>query len=144
MQSEKDFSGAVWLNPHCRTLNQDSRGIAIIGCGNYAFSNIAYYLYSIDKNFLRATYDLVPARARSLCARYRGGMAVKDWRVIRDDPNVKLVFIASNHASHSDFAVEMIRAGKHVHIEKPHVVSQDQLNDLIEAMKAFPLSLIHI
>ena len=44
-----------------------------------------------------------------------------------DDDSVELVYIASNHASHADYAVRFISAGKNVHIEKPHVVSNEQL-----------------
>jgi predicted dehydrogenase len=49
------------------------------------------------------------------------------------DPAVKLVFISSNHASHAEYAIKCIEAGKHVHIEKPHVVTRDQLQRLLIA-----------
>ena len=44
---------------------------------------------------------------------------------------VKLVYIASNHSSHADYAVQLMRFGKNVHIEKPHVVSNNQLTTLM-------------
>jgi len=57
--------------------------------------------------------------------------------VISDD-NIDLVYVASNHASHATYAIDCIGAGKHVHIEMPHVVSQSQLNALELAMSANP------
>jgi predicted dehydrogenase len=75
------------------------------------------------------------SRAVSLCKAYGGAYATADWREILSDPHVKLVFIASNHASHAEYAMECIAAGKHVHIEKPHVVSQEQLCRLAAEMR---------
>ena len=57
---------------------------------------------------------------------------------IVDDEQIELVFIASNHASHAEYAIDCVRAGKHVHIEKPHVVSMDQLERLCAAMQGRP------
>jgi predicted dehydrogenase len=47
---------------------------------------------------------------------------------------VSLVYIASNHASHAEYAIAALEAGKAVHIEKPHVVNLDQLRRLCMAM----------
>ena len=74
----------------------------------------------------------------SLCKTYDGAYAVADWKEILADPQVKIVFIASNHASHAEYAVACIEAGKYVHIEKPHVVAQEQLDRLILAMRQYP------
>lgn len=139
-KTDADFEGAEWINPACKDPDAASRNVAIIGCGNYAFSTIAYYLVKRDSKCLRTTYDVQKSRALSLCKAYVGRSAVADWRRIVDDPLISIVFIASNHASHADYAVACIKAGKHVHIEKPHVVTQEQLDRLIAAMKQVPQS----
>ena len=54
--------------------------------------------------------------------------------VIQQPKKITTVFIASNHSSHAEYAVSCIEAGKDVHIEKPHVVSKQQLDFLCEAM----------
>lgn len=138
MKAPQAFSGARWVNPACRNPNAPQRCVALIGCGNFAFSNIAYYLRKHERAFLRLAYDRNQSRARSLCQAYRGAAAVADWHDILSDPGVRLVFIASNHASHAEFALACIEAGKHVHIEKPHVVSQEQLQRLTAAMRSHP------
>lgn len=74
----------------------------------------------------------------SLCKAFGGAYAVTDWREILSDPWVEIVFIASNHATHAEYAVACIDAGKHVHIEKPHVVSEEQLNRLLASMSQHP------
>src|SRR2546422_746848 len=100
-----DFDGPRWVNPGCKDSDAASRNVAIIGCGDYAFSTIAYYLAKRDPRCLRVTYDIHRGRALSLCKAYRGSYAVADWKEIVGDPQVKIVFIASNHASHAEYAV---------------------------------------
>ena len=82
--------------------------------------------------------DVDPARARSLVSRYKGLYATIDPDEIINDPDIDLVFIASNHASHALYAIKALDAGKDVHIEKPHVVSIEQLRDLYAALERNP------
>jgi predicted dehydrogenase len=138
MNATEAFKETKWINKACANPLAPERSVALIGCGNYAFSNIAYYLSRFDSNFLRVTYDVQLNRSLSLCKEYRGAFAVADWHEILFDPHVKTVFIASNHATHAEYAIACINAGKNVHIEKPHVVSQEQLEDLLTAMKQHP------
>jgi predicted dehydrogenase len=138
MNSSAGFEGERWLNPACRTADVEARSVAMIGCGNFAFSHLAFYLRKHNPEFLRSTYDRNRHRARSLCKVYGGAYALGDWQDILRDDHVKLVYIASNHASHADYAVACMHAGKHVHIEKPHVVSHAQLEQLLAAMREHP------
>jgi predicted dehydrogenase len=143
-KSTEEFDGLRWENTTCRTPRAQNRNVAIIGCGNYAFSNIAYYLKRGNSRFLRGAFDSENSRALSLCKAYGGAYAVADWREILSDPQVKIVFIASNHASHTEYAVACVEAGKHVHIEKPHVVSQEQLDRLVSVMRRYPKSKVFL
>jgi predicted dehydrogenase len=138
MKAAVAFEGARWANPACASPDAPERCAALIGCGNYAFANIAYYLGRHQPRFLRLAYDRHPSRARSLCEAYRGTAAVADWREILADTGVRVVFIASSHSSHADYALACIAAGKHVHIEKPHVVTHDELARLAAAMRSHP------
>jgi len=138
MKAEETFEGDRWVNPNCSDPDHPARNIAILGCGNYAYANIAYYLSKADKRFLRAAYDLSRPRTLSMCKGFGAAYAAGDPSQIVNDPAVKMVFIASNHASHAEYAIELLDAGKHVHIEKPHVVTDEQLVRLIAAMRRNP------
>ncbi len=125
-------------NPSCSTPDSSLRQVAIIGCGNFAFSTISYYLHRENPQFLRATFDIDHARAVSLCSSYDGAYATQDVQDILDDEAVQVVFICSNHATHATYAQRFIAAGKAVHIEKPHAVDEQQIVDLAEAMRLHP------
>lgn len=138
MRAQEGFDTDVWENQGCKTRGSAGKTMGLIGCGSYTYGVIAYYLAKHDKSFLKGAMDTDSTRARSIVKRYDGAYATIDPSVILDDPDIDLVYIASNHASHADYAIEALKRGKSVHIEKPHVVTQAQLDSLIQAMQAQP------
>lgn len=52
------------------------------------------------------------------------------------DEGASVVFVASDHASHADYVVAALKAGKHVFCEKPLAVTVDELREVEEAWKA--------
>jgi predicted dehydrogenase len=109
--------------------------VGLIGCGNFAFSHIAYFLGRNVGPVIRGAMDIEGARAESIARRYGMHYATHDARRVIEDPDIDLIYIASNHASHAGYAVDALEAGKNVHIEKPHVVDDDQLLRLCRAME---------
>ncbi len=110
-----------------------SQVVGLIGCGNYAFSNIAYYLARQYGRVIGACMDIDPHRAASLAQYFGAPLFTSDAAELLDQDRIRLVYIASNHASHAEYAVQALEKGKDVYIEKPHVVNQDQLDRLVEA-----------
>jgi predicted dehydrogenase len=117
---------------------QSNRHVGILGSGNFAFSNIAYYLRKNYGPVIRGVMDVDANKAASLFDQYDADYHTTDAMQVIADPAIDLLFIASNHASHADYAVEGLARGKHVHIEKPHVVRRDQLVALCRAMHRSP------
>jgi predicted dehydrogenase len=104
--------------------------VGLIGCGNYAFTNIAYFLKRRFGRVIGACMDIDIHRAASLASHYGAPFYTDNAKKVIENTAIKLVYIASNHASHAEYAIEALEAGKHVYIEKPHVVSEDQLRRL--------------
>jgi predicted dehydrogenase len=144
LNRKQGFDGPVWKNPACHSPDHPDRFVGLIGCGNFPYCNVAYYLKKTAPNFLRATHDLLPARAHSLCADYAGAYAADNVEALLADDKVRLLYISSNHASHAEYAIRGLDAGKHVHIEKPHVVSADQLRRLDEAQRRNPQRMVFL
>jgi predicted dehydrogenase len=111
-----------------------SKHVGIIGCGNFAYSNIAYYLRKNYGAVVRGCMDQRIERAASVFQKYEAEYYTDDANKIIDDPNIDLIFIVSNHASHAEYAIQALKQNKSVHIEKPHVVNEAQLERLSEAM----------
>jgi predicted dehydrogenase len=109
--------------------------VGIIGCGKFAYGNIAHYVTRDFGRVIRGVMDRQIDRAASLCVDFGADYYTDDPKRILDDPGIDLVYIASNHASHADYAIAALNRGKCVHIEKPHVVNTDQLVELCAAME---------
>jgi len=108
--------------------------VGLIGCGNFAFSNIAYYLKKNYGRVIRAAMDIDVHKAASLYEAYSLRYYTDRAEAVLADPEIDLVYIASNHASHAEYAIHTLESGKSVHVEKPHCVREDQLVRLCRAM----------
>lgn len=108
--------------------------VGLLGCGNFAFSAIAYYLKKNYGDVIRGVMDIDINKAISLGTTYKTEYFTDDAKKIIEDPKIDLVYVASNHATHAEYAIEALKQGKSVHIEKPHVVTEDQLVRLCQTM----------
>lgn len=108
--------------------------VGLIGCGNYCYGNIAYYLTRRFGHVIGGCMDVDVHRAASLSQTYRVPLYTDNADELLADDAIKIVYIASNHASHTDYAISALRRGKDVYIEKPHVVSWEQLERLVAEM----------
>lgn len=136
MKKSLGFDGDTWINP--KGTSKKSGDIAIVGCGNFSFSTIAYYLAKSSQGCVKYALDVDKSKSRSLAKEYNLYAAVSDYQHILNDSAIKIIYIASNHASHAEYAIEAIKAGKSVHIEKPHAVREEQLDRLIQTMQEYP------
>lgn len=118
--------------------------VAIVGCGRFAFGSVAYYLRRKNGNVIRCAMDVDINRAASLFRAYEALYYTDQVDEILQDECVDLVFVTSNHASHAEYAIEALKRGKSVHIEKPHVVTHDQLTRLLEAMDQNPSASVRL
>ncbi|MBV1952747.1 MAG: Gfo/Idh/MocA family oxidoreductase [Cycloclasticus sp.] len=109
--------------------------VGILGCGNFSYSTIAHYLKKNYGYVIHGVMDLNLARAASLCEAYGANYYTDDAEKVISDDAINLVYIASNHASHAEYAIRALKNNKSVHIEKPPVVSDDQLFRLCYAME---------
>ncbi len=87
--------------------------LGIIGCGLIGMKRAA-----AEASFsVVSAADLVRERAEGLCSRF-GGTPSVDWRdVLASDADI--VVIATTHDQLAPIALEAVKAGKHVMLEKP-------------------------
>jgi len=108
--------------------------VGVIGCGIFGFGVVGYFLEKNHGRIMRGVLDNNLNRAASFFQRYGLDYYTTDPDKLLNDPGIDLVYIASNHNSHTDYAVRALEKGKAVHIEKPHVVTEEQLRRLCATM----------
>ena len=121
--------------PKFNTNLTSKQHIGIIGCGNFAFCNIAYYLNNKYGKIIAGCMDIDINKAASLARFYKVPVFSDKLEDLLNLENLKIVYIASNHASHAEYAIKCLEKGLDVYIEKPHVVNEDQLFRLVNAGK---------
>ncbi len=133
--------GQIHLNKRFQKLPSVSlelkpqQKVAIAGCGNFAFTTIAYYLRRKFGNVIGAVMDVDINRAASLAQYHKVPFFTDDFEAILNNEHIEMIYIASDHASHAEYAIKALQKGKHVYIEKPHVVSEEQLQRLMDEIK---------
>ena len=105
----------------------------LIGCGQFAFSTICYFLRKLRGNHFSTAFDIEPIAANSLVDFYGFRAVANSADEVIQNPNINYLYIASNHASHSDYAVKGLLAGKAVYVEKPIAVTHEQFKALLDA-----------
>ena len=75
-------------------------------------------------------------RARSFADRLAIPRAYGDYRALLDDDRVDVVYVATPHSLHLDYASAAMRAGKAVLCEKPLTVTPEETESLIEVAGA--------
>ena len=101
--------------------------IAMVGCGQHAFATIGYFVARRFGARFRWCYDPDKPAAEGFARGFRVAKQAASTDEWLNDPNVRYVYVASNHASHTDYACAALAAGRTVYFEKPISVSYAQL-----------------
>ena len=105
--------------------------IGVIGCG-YWGPNLLRNFAENDGAQLRWICDLDEQRLASMSRRYPMAQTTTDYRVVVNDPSVDAVAVVTPVATHFPIAKELLRAGKHVLLEKPLAANAREAEELIE------------
>jgi predicted dehydrogenase/threonine dehydrogenase-like Zn-dependent dehydrogenase len=111
-------------------------GVALVGAGNFAQGMHLPNLLKLRSSYeLRGVVSRTGANAMAAAKRYGGAYATTEIDQVLRDPNVQLAIIATRHNLHGAQALQFLRAGTHVLVEKPLALQESELRD-IEAFYA--------
>ena len=109
--------------------------VAFIGAGNHA-------VRALIPAFKAAGADLRTVVSRGGVSGVHAGRkfgfaeVTTDARRALDDPGIAAVVIATRHDSHAALVIEALEAGKHVYVEKPLALNEDELDRIEAAWRA--------
>jgi myo-inositol 2-dehydrogenase / D-chiro-inositol 1-dehydrogenase len=104
-----------------------------VGCGRAASTLHAPMLARVPGAMVVALADRDPARLTELASRHPAAMAHTDYRPLLEDPRVDLVAVCVPAMLHGEVAIDALRAGKHVFIEKPLALSVAECDRIVAA-----------
>ncbi len=109
---------------------KNGRTVGVIGCGQFPYSTIAYYLTTSSNCKLAWCCDIDLDAAKSLAKAY--GIKNYSDKYNEEIHKADLVYIASNHATHTSYAIKCMQAGCDVYIEKPMSTTWEQFETLVK------------
>jgi predicted dehydrogenase len=110
-------------------------GFGVIGCGGIANYFHLPELCSIEEANVVAVADIKENRARITASKFKVPNWYTDYRELLEREDVEAVVIATPHPTHSPIAVDAIKAGKHVIIQKPMATKVSDAEAVIECAK---------
>jgi predicted dehydrogenase/threonine dehydrogenase-like Zn-dependent dehydrogenase len=117
-------------------MKTGSIGVSFVGAGSFASSTLLPTISRLAGVRLRG---LVSARGLSswnLARRYGCSFAATDLEEVLTDPETDAVVVSTRHHLHVPHGLQVLRAGKHLFLEKPLAISSDQLEDWVEGIRS--------
>ena len=106
-------------------------GIGVIGYG-YWGPNLVRNFYEAPDCEVVAVSDLRENQLARVRARYPTVATTTDFRDLLNNPRIDAVVIATPVSTHFDLAMQALRAGKNVLVEKPMTMDADQAQRLVD------------
>ncbi len=107
-------------------------GMGIIGAGNFTKMTMLPALKEAGANLVSIA-SAGGVSGTALAKKYGIANSTTDYKTILQDPAVSMVLITTRHNQHASMTAESLRAGKHVFVEKPLVINEAELEDVLAA-----------
>jgi polar amino acid transport system substrate-binding protein len=117
------------------TAPQKSVRLGMIGAGGYAKSMLLPNFKSTGVEF-RAIATASGVSARDIGERYGFAYCASGADEIINDDEVNLIVIATRHDSHAELARRALELGRHVFVEKPLAMNDEELESVLNAAQA--------
>lgn len=112
---------------------KESLGVAFVGAGNYAALHLIPHFEKNPNVRLTGLVTATGLSAQQKAEKHGFSYCTTDIKAALDDEQVDVMCIATRHSTHAEYAIRTLEAGKHVFVEKPVVVDESQLENLIHA-----------
>ena len=118
------------VSPRGFAPTQGSIRVAVVGAGGFAKGMHLPNLIELKNQFtLRAVVSRTGHNAASTAKRFSAQYCSTDFQEVFGDPEVDAVIIATRHDTHAELALQALRSGKHVLLEKPMALTDAQIDD---------------
>jgi predicted dehydrogenase/threonine dehydrogenase-like Zn-dependent dehydrogenase len=108
--------------------------VGIIGAGNFTSAMILPCLKK-TKSKIKFISSSTGLSGTILAKKYGISHSTTDNNLILLDSGVDLVIITTRHNSHASLVIQALNAGKHVFVEKPLALNQNELDSIIDVYR---------
>jgi predicted dehydrogenase/threonine dehydrogenase-like Zn-dependent dehydrogenase len=123
----------VRIAPSIEHKKTERLGVAFVGAGNYSSVHLIPHLKGCSDVQLLGVVSATGLNAKQKAEKFGFSYCATEIKALLEDSAVDAIFIGTRHSTHADFTIQALDAGKHVFVEKPMVVSEEQLDAVIAA-----------
>ncbi|HZC68533.1 MAG TPA: Gfo/Idh/MocA family oxidoreductase, partial [Nitrospirales bacterium] len=105
----------------------------IIGAGNHVKDRLLPAILALKEVHLRAICTGTGAQGKALAEKTKAVYCTSDYREVLHDASVDIVVIGTRHDTHGTLVAEALESGKHVFVEKPLCLTEEELERIISA-----------
>lgn len=116
-------------------ISKSKMRVALAGAGNIARWAHLPALKKYPHAELHAVYSSSGVRGKTYGMRFGAAYCCTDYEEILKDNDIDVVLIVSRHQYHCEQALAALKAGKHVFLEKPMALSEDECRLLHRAVQ---------
>lgn len=117
--------------PVAQPRPQSKVGVAFIGAGSYAQSNLLPNLPRNDPDVVRrGVMCSTGTTSKRVAERFGFEFCTADESDILGNDSISTVFIATRHDTHAGYVLKALRAGKSVFVEKPLALTLEDLESI--------------
>jgi predicted dehydrogenase/threonine dehydrogenase-like Zn-dependent dehydrogenase len=147
-KDSKECLGVIFTYPHevsesrrveilpskRKTVPENAVRVGMIGAGNYATLMLLPHLSKMRNVELVGVSTSTGMSGKHTAEKFGFRFCTTDNTEIFEDKNINVAVIATRHNSHAKLAIDALSQGKHVFVEKPLAVNEDELKLIVNAV----------
>ena len=125
-----------------RGSSNNALNVGFIGAGNFAQNHLLPILSGLKSVHLRGVATARGMNAQSVGKKFGFSFCTANNLEVLQDPDIHCIFIATPHSHHAGLVVQALEEQKHVFVEKPLALSEDELTNIIRAYEKSTVELM--
>lgn len=113
-----------------KSNTSDDVSIGFIGAGSFAQGSLLPNIPKTDDVKLKGVMTTTSTTSKSAAERFGFEFCTCKDEDILDNQDINTIFIATRHNSHSQYVLKALKAGKHVFVEKPLCLTNEELEEI--------------
>lgn len=118
--------------------------LGVIGAGNHVQDALLSRLTAIKGAQVSAICTGTGIKAKSIAERVGAELCTTDYQEVLKDDSINAVVIGTRHDTHGRMVVDALFAGKHVFVEKPLCLTQQELDEIAVTYERFSQAGLHL
>jgi polar amino acid transport system substrate-binding protein len=131
---DSQVTSRVALQPS-RVRSDSAINLGVIGAGGYVPAMLLPHFKAAEVN-LKSIATASGVSAHDVGKRFGFQYAVSNAEEVLDDSNINLVVVGTRHDLHAELARKALLANKHVFVEKPLALNDEELEGVLNAASA--------